>query len=47
VGGPRLVANGAIRTEKLVRRAEGWQRFLALLRRMKVELKESKGVAAA
>ena len=42
-----LVANDAIRTEKLVRRAEGWQRFLALLRRMKVELRESKGVAEA
>jgi hypothetical protein len=42
-----LVANDVIRNEKLVLRAEGWQRFLALLRRMKIELKESKGVAAA
>jgi len=40
-----IIANDIIRREKLVHRAEGWQRFLALLKRMKVEVKESSGVA--
>jgi hypothetical protein len=35
-----LVANDAIRTMKLIRLAKGWKRFLALLKRMNVELKE-------
>jgi hypothetical protein len=36
-----IVANDIIRSEKLVRRAEGWQRFLALLKRMKVEVRST------
>ena len=34
-----IVANDTIRKEKLVRLAVGWQRFIALLSRMGVELK--------
>ena len=33
-----IVANDVIRREKLIERAFGWQRFLALLERLEVEL---------
>jgi hypothetical protein len=41
-----LVANDTIRTEKLICRAEGWKQLLALLKRMKVDLKKSNSAAA-
>jgi hypothetical protein len=35
-----LVANEAVRRAKLIELAAGWQRFLALLARMKIEVKQ-------
>jgi len=34
-----LVANDTIRVKKLIERVEGWKSFLALLKRMGIELK--------
>jgi len=34
-----IVGNAAIRVAKLIDRASGWQRFLALLKRMGIEVK--------
>lgn len=34
-----IVANDIVRCEKLVKRAGGWPRFLALLERVRVEVK--------
>lgn len=35
-----ILANDVIRREKLIQRAKGWTRFLALLKRMELEVKQ-------